>query len=261
MTDTIFTCDQLDALLPDYLEGTLAGTDRAAVEGHARGCARCGALLADLAAIAHDAAGLPDLAPSRDLWAGIAERIEAPVIPLAPAPMAGRGARRRWSGPWLAAAAALLVSLSTGITFLATRHHYAPASTTVAVAPSGAAPAPVAPATAPHARDSLTRPVPRAASPAASPSFASRRAAPVDRVYDAEISRLAAILRERRSQLDPATVAIVEKNLRIIDQAIAQSRAALSKDPASHLLNDQLNSALDQKVELLRTVALLPSRT
>lgn len=54
---------------------------------------------------------------------------------------------------------------------------------------------------------------------------------------------------------------VIEHNLAIIDAAIAQSRAALAKDPASGFLNDQLNSALDQKVELLRTVALLPAHT
>ncbi|MBX6722468.1 MAG: hypothetical protein IRY92_04385 [Dactylosporangium sp.] len=47
----------------------------------------------------------------------------------------------------------------------------------------------------------------------------------------------------------------------MIDRAIAESRAALAKDPASGLLNDQLNIALDRKVELLRTVALLPTGT
>ena len=46
-----------------------------------------------------------------------------------------------------------------------------------------------------------------------------------------------------------------------IDQAIRQSREALARDPRSRFLDQQLNSALDKKVELLRTAALLPSRT
>jgi hypothetical protein len=80
-------------------------------------------------------------------------------------------------------------------------------------------------------------------------------------VYDREIGALAAILQQRRSQLDTSTVRVIEHNLAIIDAAIAQSRAALAKDPASGFLNDQLNSALDQKVEQLRPVALLPAHT
>lgn len=67
------------------------------------------------------------------------------------------------------------------------------------------------------------------------------------------------IVARRKSQLDSSTVAIIEKNLKIIDAAIEQSRAALARDPASRMLTGQLTHALDKKVELLRTVALLPA--
>ena len=36
---------------------------------------------------------------------------------------------------------------------------------------------------------------------------------------------------------------------------------ALAQDPASRFLNNQLNSALGKKLELLQTAALLPNRT
>jgi hypothetical protein len=82
-----------------------------------------------------------------------------------------------------------------------------------------------------------------------------------EQLYDQEIAHLQTIVRDRRSVLDTATIAVIQRNLGIIDSAIAQSRAALAADPGSRFLNDQLNSVLDQKVELLRTVALLPART
>jgi hypothetical protein len=82
-----------------------------------------------------------------------------------------------------------------------------------------------------------------------------------DVVYSREIAMLQAIVRDRRSQLDSGTVAIIERNLSIIDAAIAQSKAALAKDPASQLLGEQLTHALDKKVELLRTAAMLPLST
>jgi hypothetical protein len=66
---------------------------------------------------------------------------------------------------------------------------------------------------------------------------------------------------QRKTQLDSSTVLIIERNLRIIDAAIEQSRAALARDPASLLLSEQLTHALDKKVELLRTAALLPTST
>jgi len=80
-------------------------------------------------------------------------------------------------------------------------------------------------------------------------------------IYGKEIALLQKIVSQRRTQLDPSTVAIIEKNLEIIDAAIAQSRAALARDPASMMLSEQLTHALDKKVELLRTAALLPAST
>ena len=100
-----------------------------------------------------------------------------------------------------------------------------------------------------------------------------------EQLYDREIAHLQTIVRERHSLLDTATIAVIQRNLAIIDSAIAQSRAALAAelakqhnrridvhcdetdDPNSRFLNEQLNSVLGQKVELLRTAALLPART
>ena len=54
---------------------------------------------------------------------------------------------------------------------------------------------------------------------------------------------------------------MLEKNLELIDRAIAESRAALQADPASEFLADQLARAMTKKVAILRTVALLPARS
>jgi len=48
-------------------------------------------------------------------------------------------------------------------------------------------------------------------------------------------------------------------NLKVIDNAIAQCKDALGKDPNSRFLMESLNDALDSKVQLLRTAATLPS--
>src|SRR5437867_5578016 len=89
----------------------------------------------------------------------------------------------------------------------------------------------------------------------------SNRRPTAEQVYDNEIGRLRAIVERRRAQLDPVTISLVERNLKVIDDAIAQCRSALAKDPASRFLMESLNNALENKVELLRTAALLPSRT
>jgi hypothetical protein len=135
--------------------------------------------------------------------------------------------------------------------------------------PAGGPGGEVAPATTRPSEGTAGR-SPSISRPAPAPNSGSARAGDArlvsqneysDVVYSREISMLQEILRTRRAQLDPATVAIIERNLNIIDAAIAQSKAALSKDPASQLLGEQLTHALDKKVELLRTAAMLPLST
>jgi len=93
--------------------------------------------------------------------------------------------------------------------------------------------------------------------------FASRGDGPTTdqmrETYDSEITTLHHALEARRGQLNPSTVAIIEQNLSVIDEAIRQSRDALAKDPNSRLLNDQLDRTLAKKTILLRAAALLPS--
>jgi hypothetical protein len=80
------------------------------------------------------------------------------------------------------------------------------------------------------------------------------------RAYDREIEAMRAVVAARRESLDPVTVRVLERNLKIIDEAIAESRAALLQDPASGLLADQLTRSMRRKLDLLRTAADLPAR-
>src|SRR5439155_18850664 len=82
-----------------------------------------------------------------------------------------------------------------------------------------------------------------------------------EQVYTGEIARLRTIVAQRRAQLDPITISVIERNLKVIDDAIAQCRLALVKDPASRFLMESLNNALETKVELLRTASMLPARS
>jgi hypothetical protein len=84
---------------------------------------------------------------------------------------------------------------------------------------------------------------------------------PEDVVYDKEINSLQRIVRRQKADLDTSTVAVIERNLRTLDAAIAQIRAALQEDPGSPLLGGQASRALEMKVELLRRAAMLRSNT
>lgn len=260
MTNLPFTCEQFDAALSDFLENALDADDRAALDSHASTCDRCRALLGELSAITTQAAALPNLEPSRDLWPAIAQRITAPVVALPDtvARRAGRHSVRQPVRPWflapaaLAAAAAVLIAVTASVTLVATRSGRPSARPSLVAANT---PAPAAqPA---DAQVDIPAPAPRVANASA----IRPNAVPVQEVYAREIAELDSIARDRRSNLDTSTVAVIEKNLHIIDQAIAQSRAALARDPNSGFLHHQLNDALNQKISLLRTVALLPART
>ena len=274
MTNSNMTCEAFDAALPDYLEGTLDESMRASVEAHLRECVRCAGLVRDLENIQKEAAALPDLVPSRDLWEGIEARIVAPVIPLAARPER----EKRYVPAWMGIAAAALVVSTAGITYTLTSRSLAGRQAqSIALGTTGQVQQPLdtgAPQQSPDA--GTTEPVNGGSEklPGVRESSAQRGGvqanlvsqpqngpASSDAVYGKEIEMLQRIVSQRKTQLDSSTVAIIEKNLKIIDAAIAQSRAALANDPASMLLSGQLTRALDKKVELLRTAALLPSNT
>src|SRR3989441_10839895 len=98
--------------LSEYLDGTLANGEHAALDAHLAGCAACAATLAELRQVVARARGLEDKPPAADLWPGIAERIgvSADVVSL-PARRARRGA---FSIPPLVAASPGLLVLRPG---------------------------------------------------------------------------------------------------------------------------------------------------
>ena len=163
---------------------------------------------------------LTDEAPARNLWPGI----EARLTP-----------RRRQSVtmtfPQLALAATLVMAVSAGVSWLA-------------LAPGGDA----RPAEAP---------IQAVAEPAGPEQPHVERASFADEQYDAAVSDLERVLVEQGDRLDPQTVMVIERNLRTIDEAIRQARAALDADPANTYLNSHLADARRRKLDLLRQAALL----
>ncbi len=288
MTIRNLTCIELEARLGEYLEGTLGDAAAADVELHLSGCAACAALVREFEGIVREAATLPPLAPARDLWpaieARLATRLDAAasdgegrrtapgVIDLATHAAARREARttHAWRRVRLGALAAGLVGITAVTTWVASRR--LPVQSAASTPGNATAPAPASQEPAPT---SATTTVPggevtqspqvaatgrttdgSALSPA---SNASRPA--VTATLNQEITALRGVLANRREQLDPRTVAILESSLSTIDSAIAEARLALRADPASRFLSSQLDKALEKKLGLLRTAALLPART
>lgn len=248
MTLPTIDCRRFDDLLSDYLENTVSLPLRAAMDGHAASCARCSALLADVRAIVDRAGSLPELEPSRDLWPGIAAQLDTPVVAIAKAPSVRRLRIPRWVA--VAAAAAVLIV----VTSLVTRQWVTGGdqASPVAVLPNVQS---VQPA------ESLGPAVSPISTSPASASTAGRERVSAAVTYGREIVRLEAFVRHRGDALDPATKAIIENSMRIIDSALVEARAALARDPASRFLSDQVDQTLEKKMELLRTVTLLAART
>jgi len=249
--------------LSEFLDGELSADEQRAVEAHLRDCADCAAVLADLKRVVARAqqAGAVPRPPSVDLWSGIAARIDDARSATASAERAGSGRttiafpdrsaeagalRRRvaFTLPQLAAAAALVAAVSGGLVWGVVQRAATRAGSQVA----STAPVPAAPA----ADQSMDTPDP------------ADRIVPVgmaDAQYDAAVSDLEGALKQGRGRLDAATIGIVEHNLQIIDQAIAQAREALAADPANTYLSGHLVEARRRKLDLLRRAAALTSET
>ncbi|MEO7102928.1 MAG: hypothetical protein ABI311_05930 [Gemmatimonadaceae bacterium] len=228
---------------------------------------------------------LHGIVPQHDLWPAIESRISARVLPMSTP--ASRQSRRLTGGwiPTLIAASALIAG-TAGITYIIMSRASAPGTSTAVAtdnrnsintepntaaagrdpARTGAGETQVATTETVPTRQKATIPKSAAETPQARQpgiQLASRTTGAVNdevrKTYDTEIASLHSALELRRSQLNPATVKIIEQNLDVIDEAIRQSKEALAKDPNSSLLNDQLDRTLAKKTGLLRAAVLLPA--
>jgi hypothetical protein len=248
--------------LSDYLDGELSEAESRAVDAHLRDCAHCAGVLNDLKRVVAraQASGHSARPPQADLWAGIADRIDARHAQGASADLhspvgkvaafRGRASRRfAFTLPQLAAAAALVAAVSGGMVWQ------------IAGSPKGLRYDEPAPAVA-TTSDSVAQPF-RAANggdAAAADDAAGIRIETVglaDAQYDAAVVDLEKALKAGRGKLDPSTIAVVEHNLQIIDQAISQAREALIGDPANTYLSSHLVEARRRKLDLLRRATAL----
>ena len=228
--------------LSGYIDGDLDAAQVREIAGHLAGCAECRAIVADLERVRAEACAwaAETAMPSSDLWAGIATRLtpratadtQAAGAPAHIAPVNIAWYRRRWSFglPELALAASLVAALGGALVYQ-----------------RASAPAPV----------QETVPVLAEAEPIDAPDAGVVSVNFADTQYNAAVSDLERVLQEQRDRLNPRTVLVLERNLRIIDEAVREARAALAADPANPLLNAQLADVRRRKLQLLRRAALI----
>ena len=220
-------------IFSDYMDGDLSPGQAREVERHMEECPRCASLYRDLLEVRERARSLPDQYPERDLWPDIANALreghagEAEVIRLHPSLPEPRSERRRLSFrmSYIQAAAAALVlafsSASAGAFFASSRPGASPKTDPTQVEWV---------ALAGQSNPELTG-------------------------LAEEITTLEARLTRHRSELDPETVRLLEKNLGIIDQAIQESMRALEADPGNAFLENHLTRTVESKVTYLREAA------
>ena len=211
--------------LNDWVDGLLEPAAGADVEAHVSACPVCRATVDRLHALLAMAAQLPD---SIDPPAGTWEAIAARTVDMG---RLRREVLRSLRIP-LAAAALVLVTLGAGATALLMRS----ASDNGAVATTDGdreTPSSLGMATLVVAEDT----------------------------YQREFDVLITQFRANRAGLDSVTVAVVEENLSIIEQALNRAHAALAADPANRELPLLITKTHRKRIEIVERALRLSSRS
>ena len=219
------TCHEMNDRLDEWVDDTLPEAQRREVEAHLATCAHCRQQEQGLRELLTHATALPrSVSPPRDLWPGIAERIER---------------RRVWSWPrleaWqpaLAVAATVVIALGA---VLFGRPTPAPVHTVVIPSPAISEGARLHPAAVEMNRGLVA----------------------MESDYQAAANALMEALLERKDEMEPELLASVQQNLAVIDEALAEVHRALEKDPNRPELGRMLVSTHRKRVDVLRRMVKL----
>ena len=235
-------CDRWTDQLSDYLDDDLARADRAALERHLEACAECRRTLEELRLVKSHAAALVDPPSPNDLWAGIASRIGTAgtssadpalhepgrILELPRRTRRGLAAMVHLTVPQLAAAGIALLLVSAAALWLGTH-----------------------PGAVRRAQQVAT-----GRSPAPAQVEASYATFDADHVDD-EIAQLRLSLQKGRGKLSPETIAVLEKSLKAIEEATADARSALARDPANRDLQEYFTGTVQRKIDMVKRATAL----
>ncbi len=233
------SCEDIQLRLTEHVDDELANDERAGIEQHLMSCAACRGVADDLTRLRDTARALGPIEPPSYLWLAVAGRIRTNANPdrtdlVPPSPAAGN--HEVWKG--MAIAASLVLTILAA--YLATR--------------------PTWPARPPALSTSTTS-APEAGNATAGGSVESV----ADDVrqgearYDSAIQQLETLTKTTAANLTPDVAATLQRNLTVIDQAIAESRTALQQQPDSEPARESLFEALRRKVGVLENTVTLTS--
>lgn len=229
-------CEKCEELLSDFLDGTLGHSEHAAVGAHLAACPPCDAARADfqaIIAVAREARGqLFAPADERALWLRVRGTVESGARPArAAAAGAGFWSRlfdKRWelSLPQLAAGAASLVIAVASVTALGVRY---------------AEPGEGADAAARAGR----RMTQRAVADEYYPRTYLEPHAPSLQYWEQRVEA-------RKARWNPRMRASFDRSVSVLDLTVSESLDDLRRNPHDEVAEEMLNSALRDKIELLR---------
>jgi hypothetical protein len=222
------TCAQYREAIQELVDGTLGPIREAELQQHLDECPACSALVDDLRRVRDLAGSLETPRPRDHVWLQIAGRLrqegrvhdrQEPV----------RSSRTQYA--WLAIAATLVLAVGASIFLVFSRAGHVPVTNTSTA--SNAAPG-----------DSVQSGVEDL-----------RKA---EQLLQSGITKLKEGMGSETQALPVAAATTLDKNLQILDQAIAESSAALQQEPQNVAARNSLFEALQRKISLLQdTIALM----
>lgn len=230
-------CEKCEELLSDFLDGTLSHSEHAAVGAHLAACRDCDAARQDfqaIIAVARDARGhLFAPQDERSLWLRVRNTVEAEGVPARTSAVAAAGAgfwsrlfSKRWefSLPQLAAGVACLVVAVASATALGVRY--------------------AAPAEGPESARSA-RAARRVVAEDFYPSTYLEPHEPSLHYWEQRVEA-------RKASWNPRMRASFDRSVSVLDQTVSESLDDLRQNPHDEVAEEMLNSALRDKIELLR---------
>lgn len=215
-------CERYLNAINELVDGTLGPLRRTELELHLEGCEGCSALAAELQPIRDTARSLDTMPAPPRAWAAIEARLRAEGR-VAARPL---GIRAR---PYaaLALAAALVLAVGASL-FVVTSRNPAPAPVTTVGDGNG------------NGNAESVHPV----------QSVESEMALTEKHFQNVVERADQVL-------DPATAAVLQKNLLVMNQALEESRKVLEADPQNLPARQSFYETLRQKIEFLQTTIAL----
>lgn len=227
-------CEKCQEQLSDFLDGTLGHAEHASVNAHLAACSECADAREEFNAIlaaardAHEHLYAP--ADGRALWLRVRDAVENEERPVPAAVVVGArsgfwsrllNARFQLSLPQLASGVAALAVSVAFVTAVGLRY--------------------VGPASAPRADRSIRRVV-------SGDLYPSTYVEP----HEASMRYWQQRVEARKASWNPRMRASFDRSVTVLDQTVEESLADLRNNPHDEVAEEMLNSALRDKIELMR---------